>query len=194
MKLIGHLILNLLWFYGLKINFCPDELVVMSLEFKKIYLLLGSNLGNRQLLLKNAIDLIDQKVGDVFAQSAVYETAAWGKTDQPGFLNVAIGVQTKLTPLEVLDSVLQIETKLGRVREEKWGSRLIDIDIIFYEDEVIQITDRLIIPHPEMQYRKFVLQPLSDIASDFIHPVTQQNIAQMLSHLSDTLAVKKLTS
>lgn len=162
----------------------------MNLDIRKAYLLLGSNLGDRQLYLERAKALIASEVGEVVAQSSIYETAAWGKTDQPGFLNMALAVETKLDPLELLDKVLGIELALGRVRHEKWGSRLIDIDIIFYGEEVVAIGDELQIPHPEMQNRRFVLQPLAEIAPDFIHPVLHQNLTEILASLSDSLSVK----
>lgn len=163
----------------------------MSFEYKKTYLLLGSNLGNRELLLENAIKMIENEIGNVFAKSAVYETAAWGKTDQPSFLNLAIGVESLLTPIELLDSVLAIEKKLGRVRDQKWGARLIDIDVILYENEVINIGEKLTIPHVEMQNRKFVLQPLAEIAPNNLHPILKKTILQLLENLNDSLLVAK---
>ncbi len=162
----------------------------MSLDVKKAYLLLGSNLGDRQLYLARACALIADEVGEVFEQSAIYETEAWGKTDQPGFLNMALAVNTTFSPLELLHKVLEIEQKLGRVRHEKWGARLIDIDIIFYGDEIVDIKDELQIPHPEMQRRKFVLQPLAAIAPDLVHPVLRQTMTELLGQLADSLSVK----
>ena len=164
----------------------------MSLDHKEAYLLLGSNLGDRALLLEEATRLISEKVGEVFAKSAVYETAAWGKTDQPSFLNLAVGVKTALTPLQLLKSVLAIEEMLGRKRIEKWGARLIDIDIVLYADEIIAQGDDLTVPHPEMQYRKFVLQPLAEIAPMVKHPVFKKTITEMLENLTDFLPVEKI--
>lgn len=165
----------------------------MSLDVKKAYLLLGSNLGNRQLYLQQATELIAHQVGDIIGQSAVYETEAWGKTDQPGFLNLALMVATTLGPIELLHQVLEIEKVLGRVRHEKWGARLIDIDIIFYEDEVVNVEDELQIPHPQMQYRKFVIEPLAEIAPDFVHPVLQKTLKEILAELEDSLSVKRIS-
>ena len=163
----------------------------MSFEYKKTYLLLGSNLGNRELLLENAIKMIEREIGEVFAKSSVYETAAWGKTDQPNFLNLALGVQTSLTPIKLLNSIMAIENKLGRIREEKWGARLIDIDVILFGNEVVNLDDVLRIPHIEMQNRKFVLQPLAEIAPNQIHPILKKTILELLNDLNDSLLVAK---
>jgi 2-amino-4-hydroxy-6-hydroxymethyldihydropteridine diphosphokinase len=164
----------------------------MQLDSKKVYLLLGSNLGDRKRMITEAIEHIEARVGKVFARSSWYETAAWGNTDQPAFFNLALGVSTSLSPVQVLEEVLDIEIRLGRVRKEHWGARLIDIDIILYENEIISIENRLHIPHPEMQNRKFVLQPLSEIAGDCIHPVLKQTISNILSNLTDNLTVSKV--
>ena len=163
----------------------------MSLEHKKTYLLLGSNLGNRELLLETAIKMIAYEIGDVFVKSSLYETAAWGKTDQPSFLNLALGVATTLTPMELLNSVIMIEKKLGRVREEKWGPRLIDIDVILYGNDVVNLGEKLKIPHVEMQNRKFVLQPLAEITPNQIHPILKKTILELLENLNDALYVAK---
>jgi 2-amino-4-hydroxy-6-hydroxymethyldihydropteridine diphosphokinase len=163
----------------------------MILDTIKAYLLLGSNLGDRELYLKEAIRLIAKRVGAVTSRSAVYETAAWGNTNQPGFLNLAAEVTTSLKPLALLKEVLAIEKDLGRIRHEKWGSRLIDIDIILYGDEIIDITGQLQIPHPEMQNRKFVMQPLVEIAPMVIHPILKQDLMTILNGLDDPLAVAK---
>lgn len=163
----------------------------MSFEYKKTYLLLGSNLGNRELLLENAMKMIEREIGEIFATSSVYETAAWGKTDQPNFLNLALGVQTSLTPIELLNSVMAIENKLGRIREEKWGARIIDIDVILYGNEIVSLGDILKIPHIEMHNRRFVLQPLAEIAPNQIHPILKKTILELLEDLNDSLLVEK---
>jgi len=164
----------------------------MIFDTKKVYLLLGSNLGDRKQLIDDAIVQIAHDIGDVFVRSSVYETEAWGKEDQPSFLNVALGVSTKLTPVEVLDKALEIELELGRVRHEKWGSRLIDIDVIFYDNIVVDMKDKLQIPHPQMQYRKFVLEPLAEIAPDYIHPILKITVQQVLERLHDNLSVSRI--
>ncbi|SMC98483.1 2-amino-4-hydroxy-6-hydroxymethyldihydropteridine diphosphokinase [Pedobacter nyackensis] len=164
----------------------------MELDSENVYLLLGSNLGDRETLINDALTEIEQHVGVVFAKSSLYETAAWGKEDQPTFLNIAIGVKTMLSPLEVLEKVLEIELDLGRVRLEKWGARLIDIDVILYGNKVVDMGEKLQIPHPQMQYRKFVLEPLNEIAAEYVHPIIQLKVSEMLERLNDNLSVSKL--
>lgn len=164
----------------------------MELDTENVYLLLGSNLGDRNRLLREGIKLIELHIGPVFKASSIYETAAWGKEDQPAFLNVAVGVKTSLSPVEVLAQALAIETALGRVRHEKWGQRLIDIDVIFYGNRIVDIGTELQIPHPQMQYRKFVLQPLSEIAPKHVHPVLQLSVSEILERLNDNLSVSKI--
>ncbi|SFH46688.1 2-amino-4-hydroxy-6-hydroxymethyldihydropteridine diphosphokinase [Pedobacter insulae] len=156
-----------------------------------VHLLLGSNLGNRQKIIDEALTLLGQRVGEIQLTSSIYETAAWGKVDQPSFLNVAVAIQTELTPLQLLEAVLKIEVELGRVRHEKWGARMIDIDIILYGDEVVNLRHTLQIPHPEMHNRRFVLLPMMEIAPDRVHPVLQQNISELLANLTDDLSVLK---
>jgi len=156
-----------------------------------VYLLLGSNLGDREKIMHQALKQLAEKVGEPVLLSSLYETAAWGKTDQPAFLNCAVKIQTVLSPLSLLESVLSIETALGRTRHEKWGARIIDIDIIFYGEAVIDIPGRLQIPHPQMQHRKFVLQPLAEIEPCFMHPVLHKSIQELLDTLSDELPVIK---
>lgn len=165
----------------------------MELEQRDAYLLLGTNLGDRVQNLNTAIAYIQTEAGQVFAKSSVYETAAWGKTDQPSFLNQAIGIKADLEPLQLLEILLSIEQKMGRVRLERWGERLIDIDIIFYGDVIIQDNNHLHLPHPEMHRRRFVLEPLNEIAENFIHPIFKEKISSILTNLSDELTVEKIT-
>jgi 2-amino-4-hydroxy-6-hydroxymethyldihydropteridine diphosphokinase len=164
----------------------------MRLDSIMVYLLLGSNLGKREAILNGAINKIAEQIGLVTKKSSFYETAAWGNPDQPSFINVALEVETFLSPLEVLDKALQIEAELGRVRQERWGARLIDIDVILYGDEVVDEQERLQVPHPEMQFRKFVLEPLAEIAPDNFHPLLKQTVSTLLSNLNDNLAVLKI--
>ncbi|MNK04678.1 Bifunctional folate synthesis protein [compost metagenome] len=165
----------------------------MELEQRNAYLLLGTNLGDRAKNLNTAIAFIEEEIGAIFAKSSVYETAAWGKTDQPGFLNQAVGLRSGLEPLPLLKLLLAIEQKMGRVRLERWGERLIDIDIIFYGEAIILDSSDLILPHPEMHKRRFVLEPLNEIAENFIHPIFKEKVSSILSNLSDELTVEKLT-
>jgi 2-amino-4-hydroxy-6-hydroxymethyldihydropteridine diphosphokinase len=164
----------------------------MELDSENVYLLLGSNLGNRNELIKAGLEQIALRIGPAFGISSFYETAAWGKEDQPSFLNVAVGLKTSLSPIEVLETALEIELELGRVRHEKWGERLIDIDVIFYGNEIIDMGARLQIPHPQMQFRKFVLEPMAEIASEHVHPVLQLNVSEILERLNDNLSVSKI--
>jgi 2-amino-4-hydroxy-6-hydroxymethyldihydropteridine diphosphokinase len=154
-------------------------------------LLLGSNLGNREGYLQKAIDLIETELGVVTQKSSIYETEAWGKTDEPNYLNQVVKIDTELSARQVLENVLQIETKMGRMREEKWGSRIIDIDVLFYGQEIID-EPGLIVPHPELHKRKFTLEPLNEIAPDWQHPLLKKRIFQLKCKLKDNLIVKKL--
>ncbi|RBQ02980.1 2-amino-4-hydroxy-6-hydroxymethyldihydropteridine diphosphokinase [Pedobacter miscanthi] len=163
-----------------------------ALEYSTAYLLLGGNLGDREGNLEKAIELLDQKTGRVISVSSLYETAAWGKTDQPAFLNQAVALQTNLSALEVLEHALNIEQELGRIRKDKWGERLIDIDLILFGNEVINIPDKLQVPHPHMQNRKFVMEPLAEIAPDVVHPVLGETILTISKNMVDPLEVKKL--
>ncbi|MFD0749983.1 2-amino-4-hydroxy-6-hydroxymethyldihydropteridine diphosphokinase [Mucilaginibacter calamicampi] len=156
-----------------------------------VFLLLGSNLGDRQLLLQTAIAQISERVGAVLQTSALYETQAWGKTGEPDYLNQVVFLKTGLTAINVLNEILAIETGMGRKRYEKWGSRLIDIDILFYNDEIIK-QDALEIPHPELQNRRFTLEPLAEIAPGLVHPVLNKTMLELKNQLTDSLVVKKL--
>jgi 2-amino-4-hydroxy-6-hydroxymethyldihydropteridine diphosphokinase len=118
----------------------------------------------------------------VLAESAVYETPPWGVTNQPAFLNMAVKVKTELTPVDLRDTVKEIEAQLGREPTYHWGPRVIDIDILFY-DHVILETPELVIPHPRLHERAFVLVPLETIASDFLHPVLGLSIRELLQRV-----------
>ena len=152
------------------------------------YLLLGSNEGDRKLWLKMATDMIDIHCGLIVKKSAVYKTAAWGIIDQPEFLNMVVCVKTDKKPNDLLDAILNIERALGRERNEKWGRRKIDIDILFYNDEIIDIPG-LVIPHPYIQERKFTLVPLAEIAPTYMHPVIKKTVQSLLDNCPDNLAV-----
>jgi 2-amino-4-hydroxy-6-hydroxymethyldihydropteridine diphosphokinase len=156
-----------------------------------VYLLLGSNLGDRFLFMKKAIAMIDSDIAPVVKTSSVYETQSWGKTDAPDYLNQVILLQTSLPAQTILQKILGIELALGRKREGKWGSRTIDIDILFYGDQIIE-EDGLIIPHPEMHKRRFTLEPMAEINNNFKHPGCEMTILQLKNELNDNLIVKKL--
>jgi len=156
-----------------------------------VFLLLGSNLGDRKAYLQKAIDLVETELGAVLKKSSVYETGAWGKTDEPNYLNQVVQIHTQLSARQLLEKVLQIESNMGRVREERWGARIIDIDILFYGQDIINESG-LIVPHPELHNRKFTLEPLNEIASDLQHPVFKKSVFRLKSELKDSLIVKKL--
>jgi 2-amino-4-hydroxy-6-hydroxymethyldihydropteridine diphosphokinase len=158
----------------------------------EVYLLTGSNIGNRMDFLSKALLALEDACGIVSRRSAIYETAPWGKADQESFLNQVLQIQTNLDPMALLNAILSIEEKLGRKRNIKYGPRLIDIDILFYNNEVVQ-EKGLIIPHPQMQFRRFVLQPLAEIAPEKIHPLSHKSVQQMLADCTDPLAVNKFS-
>lgn len=155
-----------------------------------VYLLLGSNMGDKESYISNAIMCIREHIGIVKKESSLYKTTPWGKTDQPDFINKALIIVTFLEPKQVLDKILYIEKSLGRERTEHWGSRTIDIDILFYGNEIVE-QPGLSIPHPQLQNRAFVLLPLLEIAPDFIHPIFEQSICQLRNKLNDDLSVEK---
>ena len=156
----------------------------------RAYLLTGGNMGNRKETLAKARELINGQCGKIVNASALYETAAWGITDQPSFLNQAIEINTALTARQLIHCILKVEKTMGRIREEKYGPRLIDIDILLFNNEKHN-NDQLRVPHPEMQNRRFALLPLAEIAADVIHPVFNKSITALLEECPDKLEVKK---
>jgi 2-amino-4-hydroxy-6-hydroxymethyldihydropteridine diphosphokinase len=154
------------------------------------YLLIGGNLGEKLAKLQNAIALLS-KTGILVSTSSIYETEAWGLEDQPSFLNQAVVLQTKLEPQQLMTQLLFIEQQLGRVREQKFGPRLIDIDILLMDDIVLQ-TEDLTIPHPSLHLRNFALTPLAEIAGNKLHPVFNKTITELLNECPDKLDVKKI--
>ncbi len=156
----------------------------------KTYLLLGSNMGNSQKQLSKAIGLIENQIGKVVRQSSLYSTAAWGNTNQPDFLNQVIIVETALAAIQTIQTILQIEKKMGRVRTVKNAPRIIDIDILFFNKEIID-QEELTVPHPQLQNRRFVLVPLNQLSPNFMHPVLKETIHQFFIHCPDKLNVKK---
>lgn len=157
---------------------------------KGIYLLLGSNLGDRRALLENAKMEIEHNIGKVVQASSVYSTEAWGIENQADFLNQVVEVESGLSAALLLQNINEIEKKLGRVRYTKWHSRIIDIDILYYGNEIIH-TDNLIVPHPENQNRNFVLVPMAEIAPNLIHPILLLSQEALLENCTDILDVKK---
>ncbi|MCA6362936.1 MAG: 2-amino-4-hydroxy-6-hydroxymethyldihydropteridine diphosphokinase [Bacteroidetes bacterium] len=158
----------------------------------RAFLSLGSNLGNRLHMLHAALELLHRHDSvKVVSVSPVYQTAAWGKTEQPDFFNCAAEISTSLAPEALLDVLLATERALGRERLERWGPRTIDIDLLFWGD-VQLTTNRLVVPHPELHRRRFVLLPLADIASGFIHPGEKETIASLAARCPDLLDVTVL--
>ena len=159
---------------------------------KKItFLLLGTNLGDRKKNLATARKAIEVSMGTILKTSSIYQTAAWGKTDQPDFLNQAVEVQTALPAEDVLAEILKIEDTMGRTRDRQWGERIIDVDILLFEKKLISSTT-LKIPHPELANRRFALEPLAEIGGDVTHPLLQLTIREMLEQCPDLLEVHRV--
>lgn len=157
----------------------------------KAYLLAGGNMGNRNAYLQLAALAIEKQCGRIVARSHTYETAAWGVTDQPSFYNQAFVINTLLQPEELMKTLLEIETSLGRQRVVKMGPRTVDLDVLLI-DELIMESELLIVPHPHLQSRRFALTPLAEIAPDLLHPIYQKTIQQLLAECPDLLEVTRI--
>ena len=155
-----------------------------------VYLLLGSNMGDSEQMLTVATNMIEKNIGKLTKSSSIYRTAAWGNEDQPDFLNQIIIVSSSLSSLNILKEIFVIEKEMGRVRTTKNAARVIDIDMLFFNDEIIQ-TETLTVPHPQIQNRRFVLVPLAEISPDFQHPLLKKSSLELLSICSDKLNVQK---
>lgn len=147
-------------------------------------LLLGSNLGNRLESIENAISELQGKLGQPDRKSSMYESAPWGKTDQPAFLNQVIGIRTSVDPFHLLELCLAIEKSAGRIRAERWGPRTIDIDILYYGDRLIDVTN-LKVPHPGIRDRRFTLVPLCEIYPEIRHPESGRTFLELLETCTD---------
>ena len=158
----------------------------------QVYLLIGGNIGDRNANLAAALSLIGKHLGHVINTSSIYETEAWGFTEQPNFYNQAVYIQTNFPADVLMSEILKLEKTMGRERSIPMGPRIIDIDIIYFNDEII-LKQILIIPHPKMSERKFVLLPLVEIAPDYLHPVLNKSNAILLKECGDSLAVHKKT-
>lgn len=156
----------------------------------KAYLLLGSNLSDPQQQLELAREYLNASIGTIERQSSLYQTAAWGKTDQPDFLNQVVIIKTILPAEEILERIFEIEKKMGRIRTEKNAPRIIDIDILFYNIDIIR-AKHLTIPHPAIQDRRFVLVPLNELSPAFVHPLSNKTIQDLLLECPDKLDVKR---
>lgn len=154
----------------------------------KVYLHMGSNQGQRLEHLTRAEKQLTKRIGSISKKSNYYETEAWGKTDQPDFINQALELHTGLDAKTILREILNLELDLGRIRKEQWGQRIIDIDILFYGQSIIKQPD-LQIPHPRLHLRNFVLIPMMEISADFIHPIFKLSIEELYLQSSDRLEV-----
>ncbi|MFN4007056.1 MAG: 2-amino-4-hydroxy-6-hydroxymethyldihydropteridine diphosphokinase [Chitinophagaceae bacterium] len=154
------------------------------------YILMGGNLGNREEYLLQAYTFIEQLIGKVQQASAIYETAPWGLSNQPGFLNQVIHAITALNAYDTLQHLLLIEEKMGRKRLLKNGPRTIDLDILFFNSDVINDAN-LVVPHPRLHERRFVLVPLAEVAPNYMHPLLHVSVAELLKNCTDTLDVYK---
>ncbi|MEP1097170.1 MAG: 2-amino-4-hydroxy-6-hydroxymethyldihydropteridine diphosphokinase [Cyclobacteriaceae bacterium] len=151
-----------------------------------IYLLLGSNLGDRLEKLRTASKSLEERQIKILNESSVYETEPWGVSDQPWFLNVVLQIETALQESKLLETCLKVEEDMGRSRIEKWGARLIDIDILYYNDIVLD-TNSLQLPHPEIANRKFTLLPLCELIPNQPHPISKLSQVEMLTKCKDEL-------
>lgn len=156
---------------------------------RSIYLGLSTNQGQRHKNLEKAEELLRQNQVQIVQKSNIYETEPWGLKDQAWFLNQCLEAQTELSPEELIQVIQKIEEQMGRLKQEKWGPRLIDIDILYYNNLVLK-TEELKIPHPHLKERNFVLTPLTEIASDFIDPVDKQSIQVLQFNCPDDSQVK----
>lgn len=156
-----------------------------------IFILLGSNLNDPIYQLTSARKKIAQRVGTLTVCSSLYKTAPWGLDNQPPFYNQVVSLDTDLAPAALLRALQQIENDMGRVRKVRWGPRIIDLDILFYHDQIID-TDFLKLPHPSIPQRNFTLVPLAEIASELVHPILKKKIATLLEECGDLAAVEKV--
>jgi 2-amino-4-hydroxy-6-hydroxymethyldihydropteridine diphosphokinase len=158
---------------------------------KEVYLGLGSNKGERISFIKKAISEIELlPCTEVFISAAIYETEPWGNIEQDDYLNTAIGIKTELNAEDLLKELKRIEKLIGRIENRKWSEREIDIDLLFYGDEIIE-KENMKVPHGQIENRRFVLVPMNEIAPELIHPVIKKSISQLLDSTSDKLNVFK---
>ncbi len=174
-----------------KNEFCRTKIILLNLLNEKIAVVLGSNIGDRQKYLENAKTMIEIYVGHIAAASSHYETEAWGKLDEPAYINQVLLIATHLPSGYILNRTQYIEQHLNRQRKVKWGARTIDIDLLFMSDEVVQ-TPYLQIPHPHIADRRFVLEPLCELIPNYVHPVENKPIHLLLAECKDMLSVKKI--
>lgn len=163
-------------------------------KINKVVLLLGGNLGNRFENMRQAEESVSKRIGPIVQKSEIYETQSWGFDDKRYFLNRVVVVETDKEKMEVLSIIQAIEIECGRIRNAvRWGSRSMDIDILFFNTEIIR-TDNLIIPHEQIPNRRFTLIPLMEIMPKFIHPELQMTIKELFEGCPDKSVVKKIKS
>jgi 2-amino-4-hydroxy-6-hydroxymethyldihydropteridine diphosphokinase len=154
------------------------------------YLLMGGNVGERLIYLEKAAKALENSCGNIVSSSRVYETEAWGTGTTESFLNQALVLHTPMEAAELMQALLEIEEKLGRIRTVKYGPRTIDLDILLFNNDIIN-QQNLVIPHPELHNRRFALQCLHDIAPEKTHPLFQKTISELLTLTNDPLKVNK---
>ncbi|MBK9509677.1 MAG: 2-amino-4-hydroxy-6-hydroxymethyldihydropteridine diphosphokinase [Cytophagaceae bacterium] len=157
----------------------------------RLILGLGTNLGDKNSNLQEAINLIESEIGTIKKKSSVYETQAWGVENQDNYYNMAIEIETNFWPFKVLNMILAIEEKMGRIRSKKWESRIIDIDILFF-NEVSISSENLSIPHPYIQKRRFVLEPVCEISPDYFHPKFRKSVTKLLEDCHDESWIERI--
>jgi len=170
-----------------------QDLVYLKKIMNQVVLLLGSNVGDRLVNLSVAMSEISRELGGITLQSDIYETAPWGNTKQSSFLNQVLVITSRLQSAELMEKIIQIEASMGRMRIQKWEPRIIDIDILFFNDEIIS-SENLTVPHPDLHLRKFALIPLAEILPHYIHPVLGKAVSVLLENVNDPLEVTKFSS
>lgn len=163
----------------------------MEGQYYEVYFSFGSNVGDRVSNIQTALVFLNEAGVKLKRCSSMFETEPWGNAEQEKFLNCVAWMETILPPRELMNEILSIETKMGRQRKAKWEPRIIDIDILFYADRIVN-EDGLVIPHPEMHKRKFVLEPLAEIVADFVHPVIENSVRELLAECNDELSVTRV--
>ena len=160
---------------------------------QSVFILLGSNLGDRQLLINQACEMIEERCGRIVSKSRLYESEPWGFKSEHWFLNQVVVLDTDMSPDDLMDALLEIEKELGRDRttpHEGYVSRPMDLDILYWGKDLIVEKQHVIVPHPRLHKRRFTLLPLCDVAPDYVHPILKKTNRQLLDECQDTGVVK----